>query len=170
MSAFARVLENFISFKRVPLKVVLITALASYMLQLGMIIQGQPLYIIVLFTLLPWIPVLMFESIWKIQHYHWIAFFAVITALQLGHLGEHVLQVTQLGVMNGTLACPPPVDNPTNAQNAIDNGLRLADDGPTLISSSLVIVPGSDGLPLTDACGDVVTGPPACGVFNRREL
>ena len=63
---FSKVFERFVSFRRIPMKVVVITALASYVLQLGAILQGQPLFIIVLFTLLPWIPLAFVEGLWKI--------------------------------------------------------------------------------------------------------
>ena len=111
-------LERFLAFKRIPLKIVAVTALASYLLQIGAILQGQPLYVIAFYTLLPWIPLLVFEGLWKYEHYNWIAIFAIVTALQLGHLGEHAFQVTEYVFLNGTLACPPPVDDVANARRA----------------------------------------------------
>ncbi len=48
--------ERFVSFRRIPLKAVIVTALASWALQIYAILEGQPLYIIVLYTLLPWLP------------------------------------------------------------------------------------------------------------------
>ncbi len=170
MSRFMKTLENFLSFKRVPMKVVVITALTSYVLQLGMILQNQPLYIIALYTLLPWIPILLFESIWKVQHYHWIAVFAVITALQVGHLAEHLTQVGALAVVDGTLACPPPVDTDVLAQRAIDLELRDPSEGPTGLSSSIIVAPNASGLPQLDANGNQVSGPPACGIFGQLDL
>lgn len=169
MSVLAKVFENFLSFKRIPVKVVVVTAFASYILQLGMIIMGQPLYVIVLYTLLPWIPVLLFEGLWKIEHYHWIAIFAIVTFLQIGHLGEHVAQVAQLTV-DGTLACPPPVDGGANFQRAIDAGLRSASEEPTGYSASLVVAPNPDGLSLLNADGMPVIGPAACGVFGQLDI
>ena len=170
MSAFAKIVENFLSFKRVPMKVVVITALTSYVLQLGMILQNQPLYIIALYTLLPWIPILLFESIWKIEHYHWIAIFGVITALQVGHLAEHLTQVGALAVVDGTLACPPPVDTDVFAQRAIDAGLRDPEVGPTGLSSSIIIAPAPDGTAKMNADGTPISGPPACGIFGQLDL
>jgi cyclic nucleotide-binding protein len=170
MKAFATIWENFLSFKRIPMKVVVITALASYVLQMSAIIMGQPLYIIALYTLLPWIPVLLFESLWKVEHYQWIAFFAIITFSQLGHLGEHLVQVGALSVTTGTLACPPPVDAGSNYERAIEMELRPAGSQPTGYSSSIIVVPDSAGNATMDANDTWVQGPPACGVFGQLDL
>ena len=170
MKAFTKIWENFLTFKRVPMKLVVITALTSYALQMGMIVMGQPLYIIAFYTLLPWIPVFLFESLWKVEHYQWIAVFAIITALQVGHLGEHLAQVGALSVVTGTLACPPPVDNATGYQLAVENGLRDASNQATGYSSSVIVAPDANGEARLDANGQRVTGPPACGVFGQLDL
>ena len=171
MVFITRILENLVSFRRIPLKVIMITAFASYILQLGAIIQGQPLYIIVLFTALPWIPVLLFEGLWKIEQYNIMAIFGIIVILQLGHLGEHVTQVSQLSFLSGTLACPPPVDNFQNANLAVEAGLRSADDTPTGISSSNVVMQDpATGLPTQDANGEQITGPASCGVLGQLDI
>lgn len=167
---FTRILENFTAFKRVPLKVVLITALASYALQIIAITEGQPLYIIAVFTLLPWVPILCFESLWKYEHYGIIAIFAVVTVLQLGHLGEHVAQVVQLKALNGTLACPPPVDTAENAARAVQAGLRAPTDVATGLSAQWVVKPNADGFAARDATGNQVRGPAACGVLGQLDL
>lgn len=142
-SAFGR----FVSLRRVPLKVVVITALASWALQIYAILEGQPLWFIVVLTLLPWLPLILFEGLWKFQHYHWIAVFAVVTALQVGHMAEHTVQVVQLGVLNGTLACPPP-------ETATGNFATQA------------IIPDANGQPALDANGNEIVGPTACGVIG----
>lgn len=170
MKAITKIWENFLTFKRVPMKLVVITALTSYALQMGMIVMGQPLYIIAFYTLLPWIPIFLFESLWKVEHYQWIAVFAIITALQIGHLGEHLAQVGALSVVTGTLACPPPVDNINGYELAVENGLRDASSQPTGYSSSVIIVPDANGEASFDANGQRVTGPPACGVFGQLDL
>lgn len=170
MGRFMKVIENFLTFKRVPMKIVIITALMSYVLQMGTIVMGQPLYIIAFYTLLPWIPILLFESIWKVEHYQWVAVFAIITFLQVGHLGEHLAQVGALSVTSGTLACPPPVDAGLNYDNAVDAGLREANSQPTGYSSSVIVVPAADGTPLLDDNGVQVKGPPACGVFGQLDI
>ena len=163
---------HFLKFKRIPAHIVLSTALVSVLLAAGLYTMGQPLYIIVLFALLPWMPVMLFESLWKIDHYHWIAIFAVITVLQLGHVAEHVVQTAVLSFSSTktTAACPPPVDNAVTAQRAIDAGLRDSASAPTGLSSSVLIVPDAQGQPTLNALGSLVSGPPACGVFGQLDL
>ncbi|MFN8556898.1 MAG: cyclic nucleotide-binding domain-containing protein [Dehalococcoidia bacterium] len=169
---YTRILERFISLHRVPLKVVVITALASWAMQLGAVLQGQPLWVIALFTLIPWIPLVVFEGLWKYEHYNYMAVFAVIAVLQVGHLGEHAFQVTQLRFLNGTIACPPPLDNGANAARAQALGLRTADQGATgRDADSLVQPAGKAGnTAKLDAQGREITGPPACGVFGRLDF
>jgi hypothetical protein len=90
----------------------------------------------------------------------------VVAVLQVGHYGEHLVRVTELGFFNGTLSCPPPVDNPENAQRAVDEGLRSEAD-PTGYSAVSIVVPDeATGQP---APGNVV-GPPACGVFGQFDF
>src|SRR4051794_24651598 len=168
MSPFARLFERFVSFRRIPMRIIVITALASYLLQIGAILQGQPLYIIAFFTLIPWLPLALFEGLWKYEHYSWIAIFAIVTALQVGHLGEHVFQVTQLAVLNGTNACPPPVDNEANKTLAVQAGLRTAEDRATGYSARKIVMPAGNGQPL-GRDGENVVGPPACGVFGQLD-
>lgn len=164
------VYERFLAFRRIPLKVVFVTLLASWAMQIGAILQGQPLYVIVFFTLLPWVPLAFFEGIWKYKHYNWIAIFAVVAVLQVGHYGEHLVQVTELGFLNGTLACPPPVDNGDNAQRAVDLGLRSDAADATGYRASYIVKPDQNGHPETDANGNQVIGPPACGVFGQFDF
>jgi hypothetical protein len=171
MIIFNRLFDVLVSPRRVPLRVFLITGLASFVLLMGGLLQGQPLYITALFTLLPWLPVLFFEGIWKVEHYSWIAIFGIIMLLQIGHLGEHVTQVAQLGWMNGTLACPPVVDSAVNAQRAVDAGLRGPEQGPSGISATSVVKPNPQtGLPAVDEQGNPIVGPAACGVFGQLDL
>ncbi len=166
----AQVVERFVSFRRIPLRIVVITALASYALQIGAIVQGQPLYIIVLYTLIPWIPLAIFEGIWKYEHYSWIAVFAVVTALQVGHLGEHAFQVTQLRVLNGVLTCPPPRDTAASARRAVELGLRPAGQESTGRVATSIVHATKDGQPIRDGGGQPVSGPPACGVFGQLDF
>lgn len=170
MNRLMKTLENFLTFKRVPMKVVVITALMSYALQMGTLLMGQPLYIIAIYTLLPWLPILLFESIWKIEHYQWVAVFAIITALQVGHLGEHLAQVGALSLTPGTLACPPPVDAGLNFDNAVNEGLRSEDSLPTGYSSSIIVVPDGAGNATVNNAGEYLQGPPACGVFGQLDI
>lgn len=154
-------LERFLAFRRVPVKIVAVTALLSYVLQIGAILQGQPLYVVAIYTLLPWIPLVLFEGIWKFEHYNLFAIFALVAFLQIGHLGEHFLQVTQLTAMNGTFACPPPVDDAANAARAVQGGLRTAVEAPTFQNASFV---------MRDSGSGVVQGVPACGVFGQLDF
>ncbi len=167
-----RLYSHFLSFQRIPLRIVLSTAVVSVMLGVGMSMMGQPLYIIVLFMLLPWMPVMLFESLWKIDHYHWIAVFAVITVLQLGHVSEHIVQTSVLVLTNTktTLACPPPVDSDVYAQRAVAAGLRDSQVSPTGLSASVIVAPNANGEITRDASGDMVSGPPACGIFGQLDL
>src|SRR6184192_1136606 len=67
-------LPGVFQVQRLPIRVVLITAAISYLLQIGAILQGYPLYGIVAVTILPWILVFAFEYIWKYEHYGFFAF------------------------------------------------------------------------------------------------
>lgn len=165
-------LERFLAFRRVPVKVVAVTAPLSYALQVGAIVQRQPLYVIALYTLLPWIPLVLFEGIWKFEHYNLFAAFALVTFLQVGHLAEHSFQMAQLTMMNGTFACPPPVDSEENARRAVELGLRSPGDRATGYSTSFVIKPvgTASATPQLGADGAPVRGVPACGVFGQLDF
>lgn len=68
------------------------------------IARDFPLWGIVLATLTPWAPLFVREGIWKYKHYGFYAIFATIALLQVGHLGEHTVQVLQLLLTGGDLA------------------------------------------------------------------
>jgi cyclic nucleotide-binding protein len=104
MAAITAKLPRVLQIQRLPLRVVLITALLSYALQVGAIIQGFPLYGIVGVTILPWILVMAFEYVWKYEHYGFYAFLLAFVLLQLGHLTEHTVQIFQLLATGGDLA------------------------------------------------------------------
>jgi len=97
-------LPGVFTVQRLPLRVVLITAAVSYLLQIGAILQGYPLYGIVAVTILPWLLVFAFEYVWKYEHYGFFAFLLVFVLLQLGHLTEHTVQILQLLATGGNLA------------------------------------------------------------------
>jgi len=90
--------------ERVPPKVALITGAASLTLFVVLLAQGHALWVPVLFALLPWMPLLAVEAIWKYEHYGLWSVFGVIALLQTGHMGEHTAQVTQLMLNEGQLA------------------------------------------------------------------
>ncbi len=163
-------LRRFFRFEGVSLEVVLITAFISYVLQINAIISGEPLYLIAFYTLLPWIPLAMFEGVWKVKNYSMIALLGLFTVLQIGHFAEHLIQVIQLNMLDGTVACPPPVDTVDNARRAVEMGLRDATLDPTYYSVERIVKPGPDGLPLLDANGQQMTGPAACAIFGQLDL
>jgi hypothetical protein len=170
MTASAPMLRSLIAFRRIPMRVVLGTAAASALLGLGMIYLGQPLYLIALYVLLPWAPVMLFEGLWKIKHYHWMAIFGVVVLLQIGHVIEHIVQVGVLTFTDSTLVCPPPIDSAANALRAVDAGLRTRGEGPTGMSASVIIKPGPEGEALRNPAGVAISGPPACGIFGQLDL
>jgi len=90
--------------ERVPPRVALITGAASLTLFVVLLSQGHALWVPVLFAILPWLPLLAVEAIWKYEHYGLWSVFGVITLLQVGHMGEHTTQVTQLLLYDGQLA------------------------------------------------------------------
>lgn len=88
-----------LSIRAVPPYVVALTALASYVAQIFAILQGWPLWAIVLATLLPWLPLLAREMAWTYEHYGWLALFYVLVITQGGHVVEHVAQIVQIHVL-----------------------------------------------------------------------
>jgi hypothetical protein len=89
--------------ERVPLRVIAIAAAASLVLLVAGLMQGYRMYIPVGAAVVPWIPVIAMETVWKYEHYGFWAIFGVAVLLQLGHIGEHTVQVTQLLLYNGHL-------------------------------------------------------------------
>ena len=90
--------------ERVPLRAAVIAAAASLTLLVAGLSQGYPMWIPVGFALLPWIPLVTLEASWKYEHYGFWAIFGVAVLLQVGHMGEHTVQVTQLLLYDGRLA------------------------------------------------------------------
>lgn len=91
-------------FERVPLRVVWITAAASVTLLLAGASQGYATWVWVAMGLAPWVPLVAMETVWKYEHYGLWALFGVVTLLQVGHMGEHTVQVSQLALRHGNLA------------------------------------------------------------------
>jgi len=90
--------------QRVPISVVAVAAGASLTLLLAGFTQRYAMWVPVGLAVLPWVPLLAAEAIWKYEHYGLWAIFGVAVLLQLGHLGEHTVQVTQLLLYDGRLA------------------------------------------------------------------
>lgn len=93
---------SLMSFNRVPLNVIAATIVASYAAQFLAIIQGLPLWVIALATILPWVPVFTLEMMWRYRHYSWLALFEVVLISQLGHFVEHLVQIYQIHVLGLT--------------------------------------------------------------------
>ena len=91
-------------FERVPLRAVWLTAAASVTLLLAGASLTYPTWAWVAMAIAPWVPLLAIETVWKYEHYGLWAIFGVVTLLQVGHMGEHTAQVTQLGLRQGNLA------------------------------------------------------------------
>lgn len=90
-------------FQRVPGWALLTTGLVSGGVLVATIYLGQPLWQKVLWTLVPWIPIFLFEEVWKYERYGFYAVFLGLAVVQVGHLGEHTAQVSQLLMFNGDL-------------------------------------------------------------------
>jgi hypothetical protein len=93
-----------IRLERVPLRAVAVAAAASLTLFVAGVSQGYAMWIPVGLALVPWIPLVALETIWKYEHYGLWAIFGVAVLLQVGHMGEHTVQVTQLLMYDGRLA------------------------------------------------------------------
>lgn len=102
-SLFDKIVPEVFQLQRVPLKAVLVTMLASGFLLLGSFYYGFPLWGKVGVFLLPWLPLFYFEAAWKYEQYGFYAMVGVFTILQLGHLGEHTVQVFQLFITGGDI-------------------------------------------------------------------
>ncbi|GAC1325855.1 MAG: hypothetical protein NVSMB25_24750 [Thermoleophilaceae bacterium] len=90
--------------ERVPVRTAAITAAASLTVLVAGLSQGYAMWIPVGLALVPWIPLVALEAVWKYEHYGFWAIFAVAVLLQMGHMGEHTVQVAQLLLYDGRLA------------------------------------------------------------------
>jgi len=170
MQLILKQLQSFFSFEAVNIRIVLLTAFISYLLQINAIISGEPLYLIAFYTLLPWIPLCLFEGVWKVKNYAVVALLGLFTILQIGHFAEHLIQVLQIEIGNGTVACPPPIDNAVNAARGVALGLRDAAILPSFYSVESIIKPGAGGQPILGPDGNLIMGPAACAVFGQLDL
>lgn len=104
------------------------------------------------------------------KNYSIIALLALFTIIQIGHFAEHLIQVIQLSYLNGTVACPPPIDNLTNYNNALGLGIRDEAILPTYFSVNVIAKAGDEGLPMLDAAGNYISGQAACAIFGQLDL
>ncbi len=93
-----------IGFQGTPALVIAAVAAISALLGSMAVMHGMPLWGIVLAALLPWFPLILFETIWKYQQYGVFALLWLVTILQVGHMGEHTTQVSQLMMTDGDIA------------------------------------------------------------------
>jgi hypothetical protein len=77
------------------------TGLISTGVLAGGLFLRLPLWETVLFTLVPWMLVLGIEGLWKYERYGVYAVLFGLAILQVGHMGEHMAQVTQLMMYHG---------------------------------------------------------------------
>jgi hypothetical protein len=90
--------------ERVPARAAWISAAASLTLLLAGTVQEDAMWVTVGMALLPWLPLVVVEAAWKYEHYGLWALFGVVVLLQIGHMGEHTVQVVQLLLYDGQLA------------------------------------------------------------------
>ena len=83
-----------------PPRIVALTAVASAAALLLATLQSWPLWAIGLVTLLPWLPLFTRETLWTYRHYSWLALFYVLVVTQLAHLGEHLVQMVQIHLLD----------------------------------------------------------------------
>ena len=88
----------------VPTRIIVITAFLALGMVVGAWVMLLPPYAVVSAALIPWLPLFFVEGVRKYKHYGLYAFFGAITLLQIGHLGEHTVQVVQMFVFNGDLS------------------------------------------------------------------
>jgi hypothetical protein len=94
------VARRLLALGTVPPRVILVTALASYLGQSLAGLQGWPLWSLVLAALTPWIPLVFLEMAWTYRHYQWLALFYLLVLSQAGHVVEHLAQMVQLHVLD----------------------------------------------------------------------
>ncbi len=96
-------LPDPLTLEVVPASAVWASAIAACLLALAALTQGLATWSVVLFALVPWLPVLVIEGMWKYRRYGVYVFFVMVALLQTGHLGEHTAQVSQLLMTGGDL-------------------------------------------------------------------
>ncbi len=88
----------------VPTRLIVVTAVVALGMVAGAWVMVLPPWAVVSAAIIPWIPMFFAEGLRKYKHYGLYAFFAAITLLQIGHLGEHTVQVAQMFIFNGDLS------------------------------------------------------------------
>ena len=88
----------------VPARLIVITAVVALSTVLAAALMAWPAWAVVSAGLVPWIPLLFVEGIRKYRHYGLYAVLGAITLLQIGHMGEHSVQVGQVFMTGGDLS------------------------------------------------------------------
>jgi hypothetical protein len=88
----------------VPTRLIVITAMVALGIVVAAAYMAWPAWAVVGAGLAPWVPLLFAEGIRKYRHYGFYAVFGAITLLQIGHLGEHSVQVAQVFMTSGDLS------------------------------------------------------------------
>ena len=88
----------------VPARLIVFTAVVALATVLGAALMAWPAWAVVSAGLVPWIPLLFVEGLRKYRHYGLYAVFGAITLLQIGHMGEHSVQVSQVFMTGGDLS------------------------------------------------------------------
>src|SRR5262245_60360348 len=82
-----------------PIRTLVITIDASSLAMLVAIVFNFPLAVIGIATILPWIPLLCSEVLWKYRHYGAFALLEVLVIVQGLHFIEHIAQLVQVYVL-----------------------------------------------------------------------
>ena len=91
-------------WQAVPRRVVITAAGLSAALAVAAIMSRHGLWFVGLAALMPWVPILLFEAVWKREVYGAYAIFLAVVFFQTLHMGEHSVQVLQMLVTDGNLA------------------------------------------------------------------
>jgi hypothetical protein len=90
---------NFLRFQTIPTSILFITIGASWLGMTACIVLGYPLAVTGIVTVLPWLPVLFTESLWKYKHYKWFALYGILIITQGLHFIEHIAQIVEVDVV-----------------------------------------------------------------------
>lgn len=97
-----KMLDEVLSVRSVPPKILVMTALASYGGLIFAAAAGWPLWGMVAAATGPWAFVFLAETRWTWRNFGWLALFYVLTVSQLGHFVEHLVQMYQIHVQHLT--------------------------------------------------------------------
>ncbi|MGI8793724.1 MAG: hypothetical protein ACR2H3_11200 [Acidimicrobiales bacterium] len=93
-------IRSLASLAGVPRRIVAITALTSIGAAAVASFQGWPLWAGVALVALTWVPVFAIELVWAYRHFEFIAAFYLLVVTQMGHYGEHAVQMVQIHVLH----------------------------------------------------------------------